>query len=142
MSAPVNLFLDLIELEDVTTKGIFSLLLQHLQTFGMTEDYLSEHLVSVVCDGAAVMLGNPSGVKKLMKEIFSSVTVWHGVKQRLELSVSDSVHAVLGMNRFKSFSDKLYVLYHASPKNSRELHACSKLLGLKLLTIGRIFSTR
>jgi hypothetical protein len=33
MSAPVNLFLDLIELEDLTAKGIFSSLLQHLQPF-------------------------------------------------------------------------------------------------------------
>jgi hypothetical protein len=40
----------------------------------------------------------------------------------LELSVSYAVHAVSEMNQFRSFIDKLYVLYHASPKNSIELH--------------------
>jgi hypothetical protein len=41
----------------------------------MAEDYLREHLVSVPCSGAAVMLGNHSGVKKLMEERFPSPTV-------------------------------------------------------------------
>jgi hypothetical protein len=68
MSAPVNLFLDLTKLEGVIAKGIFSSLLQHLQPFGMTEDCLDERLVSVACDGAALMLGNHSGVKKLITE--------------------------------------------------------------------------
>jgi hypothetical protein len=83
MSAPVNLFLDLTELEDVTTKGIFSSLIQHLQPFGMTEDYLSKHIVSVACNGAAVMLGNHSGVKKLVKGRFPSVIALRCVNHRL-----------------------------------------------------------
>jgi len=45
---------------------------------------------------------------------------------------------VLGVNRFKSFLDKLFVLYHASPKNSRELQLCAKLSEVQLLKIGRI----
>jgi hypothetical protein len=71
MSAPVNLFLNLTELEYITAKGILSSLLQHLQSFGMTEGYLSEHLVSVACDDAAVMPRNHSGIKKFMKEKLS-----------------------------------------------------------------------
>jgi hypothetical protein len=35
----------------------------------------------------------------------------------------------------------LYVLYHASPKNSGELQACSNSLEMQLLKIGRILST-
>jgi hypothetical protein len=38
--------------------------------------------------------------------------------------------------------DKLYGIYHASPKNSRELHECAKLFEIQLLKIGRILSTR
>jgi hypothetical protein len=41
------------------------------------KDYVSERLVSVACSGAAVILGSHSGVKKLMKERFPSVIVWH-----------------------------------------------------------------
>jgi hypothetical protein len=36
---------------------------------------------------------------------------------------------------------KIYVLYHASSKNSRELHECSKLLEIHLLKNGRILRT-
>jgi hypothetical protein len=49
ISISVNLFLDFIELEDVTEKGNFSSRFQHLQPFGMTEHYISKHLVSFCC---------------------------------------------------------------------------------------------
>jgi hypothetical protein len=55
----VNLFLDLIELETVTAKGIFDSLLECLQSSGMTESYL----IRVACDGAAVIFGCHNGVK-------------------------------------------------------------------------------
>jgi hypothetical protein len=38
--------------------------------------------------------------------------------------------------------DKLCVIYHASPNNSRELHECAKLLEMEPLKIGRILRTR
>jgi hypothetical protein len=96
----------------------------------------------VTCDGAALMLGRKSGVAKLLKGEFPSVIVWHCTNHRLELSVADTVKAVAGINRFRAFTDKLYVIYHASPKNNRELHECVKLLEIQLLKIGRILSTR
>jgi hypothetical protein len=78
--------------------------------------------MSVACDGAAVMLGRKSGVAKLLKDEFPSAIVWHCANHRLELSVADTVKVVAGINRFKVFMDKLYAIYHASPKDSRELH--------------------
>jgi hypothetical protein len=132
----------LIELDDVTATGIFSSLICHLQSIGMTEEYLNDYLVSVACDGAAVMLGSPGGVKKLLKEKFPSIIVRHCANHRPELAVHDAVKTVSGINRFKSFSDKLYVLYHASPKISRELQAFANSLEMRLLNIGRILSTR
>jgi hypothetical protein len=117
MTAPVNLFIDLIELDDVTTvTGIFSSLICHLKYIGMTEEYLNDYLVSVACDGAAVMFGSRGGVKKLLKEKLPSIIVWHCANHRQDLAVHDAVKTVSGINRFKSFIDKLYVLYHASPK--------------------------
>jgi hypothetical protein len=138
MTAPVNLFIDLIELDDVTATGIFSSLICHLQSIGKTEEYLNNYIVSDACDGAAVMFGYRGGVKKLLKEKFPSVIVWHCANHRLEVAVHDTVKTVSGINRFKSFIDKLYVLYHASPKNSRELKACANSLEMQLLKIGRI----
>ncbi|KAJ8878638.1 hypothetical protein PR048_019221 [Dryococelus australis] len=66
------------------------------------------------------MFGSRIGVAKLFKEKFPSI-VWHCASQRLELYNNDAVKEVGGMNRFKSFMDKLYTIYHASPKNAREL---------------------
>ena len=62
MNSPINLFLDLVELEKVTAEGVFDSLLKCLHSHGMTEDYLKKYLVSLACDGAAVMLGCKSGV--------------------------------------------------------------------------------
>jgi hypothetical protein len=47
MTTPENLCIDLIELDDVTATGIFSSLICHLQSTGMTEEYLNDYLVSV-----------------------------------------------------------------------------------------------
>lgn len=142
MNSAVNLFLDLIELQVVTSAGILDSLLGCLHSHGMTEEYLRSKLVCVACDGAAVMLGRKSGLKKLLTERFPSVIFWHCANHRLELAVGDTIKEVSGINRFKAFIDKLYVLYHASPKNSRELQLCAKLLDIQLLKIGRILSTR
>jgi len=142
MTSPVNLFLDLIELQSVTARGIVNSLLATLLSYGMTEEYLRNNLICVACDGAAVMVERKSGLKKLMSEQFPSVIFWHCVNHRLELAVAGTVKEVSGINRFKAFIDKLYALYHASPKNSRELQICANLLEVQLLKVGRILSTR
>jgi hypothetical protein len=87
------------------------------------------------------MLGRKSGVAKLLKDEFPSVIVWHCANHRLELSVADTVKAVGGINRFRAFMNTPCVIYHASPKNSRELHDCAKLFEIQL-KIERLLSTR
>lgn len=139
---PVNLFINLIELTDVTATGIFNSLIENLCLIGFTQDYLKKNLVAFACDGAAVMLGRRSGVSTLLKNMFPSILIWHCANHRLELSVADAVKSVSSINRFKSFMDKLYVIYHASPKNSRELSICATELEVQILKIGRILSTR
>jgi hypothetical protein len=58
-------------------------------------------------------------VKKLPKDKLPTIILWHCANHRLELSVHDAVETLTGVNRLKSFIDKQYVLYHASPKNAR-----------------------
>jgi hypothetical protein len=52
------------------------------------------------------------------------------------------VKSVIGVDRFKAFIDKLYVMYSASPKNARDLKVCANLLDIELLRIDRILSTQ
>jgi hypothetical protein len=134
--------LNLIELQSATANGNFQALLDCLQLYGMKTTFFSSYLVSVACDSAEVKLGRKSGVAKLLKDEFPSVIVWHFANHRLELYVADTVKAVAGINRLRAFVDKSYVIYHASPKNSRELHECAKLLEIPPLKIGNILSTR
>ncbi|KAJ8872613.1 hypothetical protein PR048_026219 [Dryococelus australis] len=44
------------------------------------------------------------------------------------------------MNRFKSFMDKLYIIYYASPKNARQLKVCAQTLETQILKGERILS--
>jgi hypothetical protein len=141
LSEPINLFIELIELDDVTANGIFSDLISHLVSLGMTEEFFTVNLISLTFDGASVMFGSRGGVSKLLKDKFSSVIVWHCTNHRLELSVHDTVKDVAGTNRFKSFIDKLYVVYHASPKYARELQSCTTMLDMQILKIGRVLGT-
>jgi hypothetical protein len=47
LTEPINLFIDLIELDDVTANGISTALISHLESLGMTEEFLTENLVSL-----------------------------------------------------------------------------------------------
>ena len=55
MKSPVNLFLKLIELSDVSAAGIFGSLMKCFKLHGFTNEYLCDNLVAVACDGGAVM---------------------------------------------------------------------------------------
>ena len=54
INSPINLFLDLVELEKVTAEEVFDSLLKCLHAHGMTENYFKKYLVSLACDSAAV----------------------------------------------------------------------------------------
>uniref|UniRef100_A0A8C5WBW7 Uncharacterized protein n=1 Tax=Leptobrachium leishanense TaxID=445787 RepID=A0A8C5WBW7_9ANUR len=141
LSAPANLFLDLVEFEDVTAEGILSSLLGHLARLGMSEDYLRDYLLAVTCDGAAALFGARNGVRRLMQDKFPGVIFWYSANHDLELAVGDTVIKVAGVNRFQNFMDKLYVTYHTLPENARELQQCAATLDVQFLKISRNLST-
>ncbi|KAJ8892355.1 hypothetical protein PR048_004935, partial [Dryococelus australis] len=117
-SEPLNLFIDLIKLECVTAKGIFSSLMSHLKSLGFTEEFLSEHFISLTCDGAAVMFGSRSGVATLFKEKCHPIVVWHCASHRLELSINDAIKEVDDLNL--SWTNYTPYTTHLQ-KNAREL---------------------
>ena len=49
------MFLELIELSDMSAAGIFESLMKCFKLHGFTDEYLCNNLVAVACDGAAVM---------------------------------------------------------------------------------------
>lgn len=50
-------FLDLIELNSVTVKGVFVSIINCFRSYGMTVSFLNHNLISLTCDGTAVMIG-------------------------------------------------------------------------------------
>jgi hypothetical protein len=50
LTEPINLFIDVIELDDVTSNGIFTALISYLESLGVTEEFHTENLVSLTCD--------------------------------------------------------------------------------------------
>lgn len=108
-----------------------------LHSYRMDYSFLSKNLISLTCDGEAVMVEKYNGVA-VLKKSFTSTVVWHGAKcanHRLELSEFDAVKKVAGINRFKSFN-KLYIVYHAM-----ESQLTAKLLEVKLLKVCWIASS-
>lgn len=140
--SPVTVFLDLVELDSTGSSVIASTLLTTLNNLGLSCDFLREKFVGFASDGASVMLGRKAGVAKILSDQFPRITIWHCIAHRLELSVHDSVTEVAGINSFKCFLDKLYTIYHASPKNRNELKQCAKALNVQLMSIGRVLDTR
>lgn len=140
--SPVTFFLDLVELDSTVSSVIASTLLTTLNNRGLSCDFLREKLVGFTSDGASVMLGKKAGVAKIFSDQFPRIVIWHCIAHRLELSLHDSVTEVAGVNRFKCFLDKLYTVYHASPKNRNELQKCAAAVNTQLLSIGRLLDTR
>lgn len=139
---PDTIFFELIELQGTTAKDITEALLGCLHNNGFDPHYLQEHLLAFACDGASVMLGRKAGVAAQFCSKFPYLFVWHCSNHRLELAVCDVLKEVGGINHFKIFLDQLYSLYHASPKNQRELTESAHNVGQRLLVIGRVLSVR
>jgi hypothetical protein len=134
--------LDLIELSDASAESITKELLRCLNEYGFDEFFLKHCFIAFACDVASVMLGKNSGVATRLKTMFPNLVVWHCSNHRLELALNDVVDEFYGINHFKIFMDKLYTLYHQSPKNQNELREAANSLDCEILKIGRILSVR
>ena len=51
MNEPTNLFLDITELKDVTSEGIFKSLMTRLTELGFHDDFLKENILAIATDG-------------------------------------------------------------------------------------------
>jgi len=87
-------------------------------------------------------LGRKAGVGVLLQKSFPHIILWHCCNHRLELAVADCLKEVSEINHFQSFIEKLYSMYHISPKNMNELKECANSINQKLLKIGKIFTIR
>uniref|UniRef100_A0A8C5MRD2 Uncharacterized protein n=1 Tax=Leptobrachium leishanense TaxID=445787 RepID=A0A8C5MRD2_9ANUR len=135
---PVTFFLDLLHLPKADAQSIEATLTTCLSKHGFNNDFLATNWIGVCSDGASVMLGRKSGVLERLSGKYPQLVKCH----RLELSISDTIDSVPGLQHVTSFFEKLYAVYHQSPKNLRELFECAKELEVQILKIGKVFTVR
>ncbi|XP_068115059.1 E3 SUMO-protein ligase KIAA1586 homolog [Hyperolius riggenbachi] len=139
---PVTFFLDLLHLPKTDAQSIEATLLTCLGKHGFNHEFLKENLIGVCSDGASVMLGRKSGVLERLRAKYPMIVKWHCLCHRLELCIADTVDAIPGLHHVTSFFEKLYSVYHQSPKNLSELSKCAKELEMQILKIGKVFTVR
>ena len=138
----LSLFLDLVEVKSTSSENILTAMLNKLGELSMDNAWLQDHLICFASDGASNMTRKISGIARRLQDLFPNIILWHCANHRLELAVGDAIKDADGINNFRVFMDKLFTLYHASPKNRYELQDCAKDLEQQVFTIGRVLDTR
>jgi hypothetical protein len=137
-----SFFLGLVPISSGTAIDLHILLMNYLESVGLTDAICSKQLVGFCSDGASTMIGNYRGVATLLKEKFPRVQSFHCMAHRLELAIKNAVDSVNGVYHFKIFIDSLYKFYSLSPKNQRELASIAADTNTVLLKINKIFEVR
>ncbi len=99
----------------------------------------------VVCanfDGAAVMMGEKTGVAGRLKKRIPHIITIHCVAHKLELAVLDSVKGCEYLVKFEDTLKTIFKMYYYSPKKRRELTEISELLNEKVAHFSGLKSTR
>ncbi|KAK4875078.1 hypothetical protein RN001_011500 [Aquatica leii] len=139
---PHYLLLDLVELQDQTSKTVADTLLNCLDKHMFHDEFLKENLVAFASDGASVMLDKKLGVSEILLKKYYNLIVWHCLNHRLELALCEAIDEVGSVNNFQIFMGKLHSLYSKSTKNQRELADCAHELGIEVNKIGKVLGTR
>lgn len=139
---PTYVFFNLLELESQDAECIVKAIWTCFRDAGFSDTFIKNNMVTLLTDGASVMVGSKSGVWTRMKADIPHLLTFHCMAHRLELSVHDVKKDVTGVNRFTSFMDKLYSFYSASPKNTRAIQDISSELHTQFQKIGRVLGVR
>jgi hypothetical protein len=57
---------------------------------GFPFSFLKSYLISITCDGVAVLIGKKNDVTKILLDNFPNLIIWHCAIYRFELSVKDA----------------------------------------------------
>ena len=98
--------------------------------------------VAMGADGAAVMLGEKSGVCALPKHEIPHIIKVHCIAHRLELSFADTLSAVPILQEAKEILQGLWKKYHYSPKAVCELKEIAESIEVRAYKAVKANSTR
>lgn len=139
---PINVFVDLKELDSTNAETISHILLLTLESYGFNDPYLKKNLIGFCSDGASTMLGCKSGVSVRLLSKYPGIIIWHCLSHRVQLALDDAIKSISQVNHFKAFLEKIYCFYHTSNKNQMELNNIANDLELEIIKIGRVLGPR
>ena len=98
-------------------------------------------LCGVSTDGAAVMVGNKSGVVKRLKESVQGVLSTHCIAHRLALSCCSAADTIPYLVKFQEILNSIDKYFHFSPKNMATLASIQSILVGSSKKVKEVFHT-
>ena len=90
-AASIYFPLDFVELESLCASHVADKIADCLLKNGYTIELLQDVFIGFCSDGASVMLGTKSGVRKLLKDKFPDIILQHCLNHRLEFAVRNAL---------------------------------------------------
>ncbi|MCO5546617.1 hypothetical protein L7F22_000047 [Adiantum nelumboides] len=137
-SEPKMSFLDLLEVTDRTSRGLFVSLRKLLIDFGLDE----QKLVSFGSDGASVMVGKNGGVAKRLKNICPFLTSMHCMAHRTNLCASSTIGEFPYAKYVDSTLNELATFFRTSVVRLEKLKALQQEFDLPFLKMEGIHAIR
>ena len=98
---PINVFVDLKELDSTNAETISHILLLTLESYGFNDPYLKKNLIGFCSDGASTMLGCKSGVSVRLLSKYPGIIIWHCLSHRVQLALDDAIKSISQVDVYK-----------------------------------------
>ncbi|XP_071961197.1 zinc finger protein 862-like [Antedon mediterranea] len=142
---PAAVLADLVPLEYAHAEGVLAAIVKGLGRLGLQMDNLADFskpgptAVAANFDGAAVMMGNRTGVATRIRETMPAVIPFHCVAHNLELAVLDTVKHNPAIKSFEQIIKWLYTFYSKfNAKNRRDVKAIAAVLDTEFVHLPQI----
>ena len=117
--SPCTYFLGIADLQRANAETIYAKVVDMLGQKGI----LMKGLCGISTDGAAVMVGNKSGVVTRFKESVPGVLATHCIAHRLALSCCSGADSIPYLVKFQEILNSVYKFFHNSPKKILNVHS-------------------
>ena len=134
-------FLKLIDLTSTphaTANVVTAAVVDYIEGQGLSLDKLA----GGACDGAAIMLGERSGVATRLREMVPTLIMTHCAAHRLALAACNTAHKFPWFSKFEKTLNQLYTHFSHSAVRSATLAAMQKVLDAPQLKLQRPTDTR
>nr|XP_006822890.1 PREDICTED: zinc finger protein 862-like [Saccoglossus kowalevskii] len=140
---PVTKFLSLQAMPRGTAESIITAIDAGFRVeMGLGGNEWRERLVAMASDGAAVMVGNRSGVMTRIRQDVPHLVSVHCTAHRLELCLKTALRQCRNFSHIEDFLVQIFKFYNNSPRNLAALREAGNALGVAVLKPTNVVGTR